>query len=276
MTDSLSDRERQRYARNLLIKEWSGEKKQLLLKNSKVLVVGAGGSGSPLLYYLTTAGVGTIIIADGDVLDISNLNRQILHNEEKVGKNKALSAQSTLTKLNSDISIVAHPYHVTDENIAEYADDCDLICCAADERNNRSAYKVLNRFSKDTQTPLSWAGGCYMGGFVTFIQPPTTPCMECFLKYSDESVQLIRDGKVERTKDMAKLTDGPNPVLGAATGVAGSMQAMEAIKYLAGFGKNLWNKMLLFQMGDEMCFNTYDISKHRKDECPYCSVNTRL
>ncbi len=109
-----------------------------------------------------------------------------------------------------------------------------------------------------------------MGGFATFLNPPQTPCMECLLAFSDETVGMIKDGKIEKPEDVAKPKEGPNPIVGAAAGTAGSIQAMETIKFLVGFGKNLVNQMLLFQMGDEIFFNTYDISNNRVAGCPYC------
>lgn len=255
----------------MLIKEWGGEEGQLKLKNSSVLVVGAGGSGSSLLYYLAAAGVGKIKICDGDKVSLDNLNRQIIHNDKRIGMNKARSAGRTLSEFNSDIEIVVYPQYLHYDNIEKAAEGCRLICCAADERRDRMAMKVINRFSFEKKIPVAWAGGVYMGGFLSFIEPPSTPCMECFLAGSDAAVKAIREGRIPKPADVVLPSGGPNPIVGAAAGAAGAMQAMEAIKYLVGFGTNLRNVMLIFQMGGNgVVFNQYDIRGFRQANCPYC------
>lgn len=268
--NKLSVQELKRYSRNLLIKEWGGVKGQLKLKNSAVLVAGAGGSGSSLLYYLAAAGIGTIKICDGDKVALDNLNRQIIHNDGRIGVNKAVSARKTLADFNKDIKIVAYPRYLDEKNIKELAKDCGLICCAADERDDRAAMKAINRYSFENQVPVVWAGGFYMGGFLTFIQPPETPCIECLLARNDAAIEAIKKGIMEKAADDIIPEKGPNPIVGAAAGVAGALQAMEAIKYLVGFGKNLKGNLLLFQMGDSMNFNTHDMSAVRRADCPYC------
>lgn len=270
-TVKLSARELKRYSRNMLIKEWGGEKGQIKLKSSTVLVAGAGGSGSSLLYYLAAAGVGTIRVADGDKVAMDNLNRQILHDEKRIGMNKAESAKVALSRLNSDIKIVPHPYYVTHKNIGELAKGCDIICCAADERNNHAGMKAINRFSYESGIPISWAGGVYMGGFATFIQPPKTICIECYLTTAYETAKAIKDGKIKVAETILPMVEPPNPIVGAAAGMAGALQAMETIKYLVGIDKNLLNVLLFFQIGGKgATFQQFDITKMKRPGCPYC------
>jgi adenylyltransferase/sulfurtransferase len=247
-----------------------GRRKRAAETNAAVLVAGAGGSGSPLLYYLAAAGVGTIKICDGDKVSLDNLNRQILHGDKRIGINKAVSARKTLADFNKDIKIIAYPRYLDEKNIKELARDCGLICCAADERENRLAMKAINHYSFANRIPVVWAGGFYMGGFITFIQPPETPCMECLLARNDAAIEAIRKGLMAKKEDEFIPEKGPNPIVGAAAGIAGALQAMEAIKYLVGFGKNLKGNLLLFQTGDIINFNTHDMSAVRRADCPYC------
>jgi len=269
----LTAHERMRYSRNMLIGEWNGKTGQLKLKDSTVLVVGAGGSGSSLLYYLAAGGVGTIKVCDGDKVNLDNLNRQIIHDENRIGINKARSAKTTLTRFNSDIKIIAYPNYLNADNVKELAADCNIICCAADERKDRLAMKLVNRFSFENRIPVAWAGGVYMGGFVTFMEPPATPCMECFIAHSDAAIKAMQEGLIPATEDSVLPSQGPNPIVGAAAGVAGALQAMETIKYLVGIGTNLRNKLLLFQMKSAVVFNQYEMTKIRRPDCPYCGID---
>lgn len=269
----LSRREASRYRRQMLVREWNREEGQLKLKGSKVLVVGAGGSGSSLLYYLVAAGIGTIKICDGDKVELTNLNRQILHDETRIGKNKARSAAQTLRKLNSDIEIVVVPHHLTPDNIEEMANDCDVICCAADSHD---AMRLLGHYSCTSGIPVVWAGGFYMGGFLTLVQPPQTPCIECMLSIFDNFIEEYKQNRVqvadrEQFEVCLQEKDAPNPIVGAAAGAAGALQAFETIKYLLGFGTNLRSIMLKLELGGMyMTLNLYDINGLRRKECPSC------
>jgi len=268
---SLSDGEIKRYSRNMLIEGWNGKEGQQKLKDATVLVVGAGGSGSPLLYYLAAAGVGKIRVCDGDTVDLSNLNRQILHADSRIGLNKAESAKKTLESFNSDIEIFSLAENLSFENVDEVVGDADVICCAADDRNGREAYKILDRYASEKYVPISWAGGINLGGFLTFVLPPETPCMECFLAHSDKTIEAIRSGEAKQTDDSFISPGGPNPIVGAAAGIAGSMQALETVKLIVGMGTTLFGRVLIFQMDKEIAFTQYDIDEVRREGCPYCA-----
>jgi len=267
----LSEQERERYTRNMLLKEWNGEEGQLKLKNTSVLVVGAGGSGSPLLYYLAAVGIGQIRVCDGDKIELHNLNRQILHNTSRVGMNKARSAYETLSALNPEIEIIPFEKDLTDETVEEIADGCHVICSAADARDDSLGRKVIHKYACETETPVIFGGANNWGGVLTDIMPPITPCIECFLHFSDESLKKIKEGEAEKPIDSGMPVDGPLPIIGAACGIAGSLQALETVRCILGVGKQLVNRLLLFQICEDMAFTVYDISKSRRPNCPYCN-----
>lgn len=259
----LSKFEMKRYSRNMLIAEWRGVEGQKVLKDSKVLVVGAGGSGSALLYYLAAAGIGEIRLCDGDRVEPTNLNRQILHNERRMGVNKARSARTTLRQLNSNIKIVAYERNLDEANVEKFADGCDVICCAADNRDGGETYRVLDRYSFKKKISICFAGGIHMGGFVTMIGPPKTPCIGCMVDHYDRVVNVNLQH------------EGPNPIVGAAAGMAGALQALETIKFLLHIGDLPWGKMFCFQTVKGI--DTYEIplEPSRKSSCALCGVNIR-
>jgi len=267
--DALSERDRERYKRNIIVREWRGEEGQLKLKRSKVLVAGAGGSGSALLYYLAAAGVGTIRVCDGDRVTLGNLNRQILYGDGSIGKVKAKEAKRALERLNPDIAIEAHPKHIDEGSIDSLIDGCDIVCCAVDDKK---AMRLLGRKAFEKGIPLVWAGGYYMGGFLSFVNPPVTPCLECILEIIDTAEQRVRDGKLPMREDITLEVEGQNPVVGAAAGAAGAMQAMEAIKHLVGFGGSYLGVLLEFQMGGMgFEFRQVDIDHLRRKGCSICN-----
>jgi len=268
----LSEQERVRYTRNMLLKEWNGEEGQLKLKNTSVLVVGAGGSGSPLLYYLAAVGIGQIRVCDGDKVELHNLNRQILHNSSRIGMNKARSAYETLSALNPDIEIIPFEKDLTFDTVEEIADGCHVICSAADSRDDNIGRKVMHKYACETETPIIFGGANNWGGVLTDIMPPITPCLECFFHFSDESLKKIKSGEVEKTIDTGMPVGGPLPIIGAAAGIAGSLQALETVRCILGVGKQLVNHALLFQICEDTAFTVYDISEMRRPECPYCST----
>jgi adenylyltransferase/sulfurtransferase len=240
----LSEQELKRYNRQMLIEGW-GEVTQKKLKESTVFIAGAGGLGSPVSIYLAVAGVGNIRICDFDSPDWSNLNRQILHNHNRIGTNKAVSAAQTLTELNPDITVTAITDKITAENVDELVDDADIILDCMDNFPTRF---LLNECAIRKSIPLVYGSIWGMDGRLSFLQPPETPCLQCI--FPEAPPQEVF------------------PVLGATPGVIGSLQALEALKYLSGAGKNLKGKLMVW---DGVNTEFRNLKAYRDPECPACN-----
>jgi len=239
----LSSKEKERYKRQILLEDDYGFSQEKL-KKSTVFIAGAGGLGSPAALYLAAAGVGRLIIADYDCLDLSNLNRQILHSTSGIGLLKADSAQKRLAELNPEIKVETHAVKING-NIAEVSAGADLIIDCLD---NIEARYILNDYSLKTLTPIVHGGINGYAGQISFISPPETVCLRCIFP--------------EPFK-----TDGPIPVIGASAGIIGSMQAMEAVKYLTGSGDLLKNKLLII---DGFTWEIADLNLEKNPECKAC------
>ena len=237
----------ERYSRQLMISE-IGEVGQRKLKNSKVLIIGAGGLGSPVAYYLCAAGIGTIGIADGDIVEISNLQRQILHSEETLAQKKVHSAKIALEKLNSNVIIQTFPFSVDDTNILSLIKEYDIIVDATDRFENKF---LINDACVLAKKPYVHGGiHGFKGQLFTYI-PSKGPCYRCIFE------------------DIPKnISDFPIPVLGAVAGVIGSLQAIESIKYILDMESLLVGKILTFD-GFYMQFRTIPIT-HRRKTCRVC------
>lgn len=233
----------QRYKRQLLIDGWD-EKAQEKLKESHVFIAGSGGLGSPLLMYLAVAGVGNLTVCDFDRVDLTNLNRQTLHNDRRIGMPKAESARVALVALNPTISITALEEKITGQNAERLTGRADILVDCLD---NVDARHHLNAVAVKRHIPMVHAGITGLQGQITFLHPPETPCLACFFPERE--------------------TKGPIPVLGATPGILGAMQAMETIKYLTGIGENLRNRLLFFD-GMDMNFATVKIA--RNPRCRAC------
>lgn len=231
-----------RYHRQMLINGW-GEEGQKKLKNSKVFIAGAGGLGSPVSIYLAVAGVGKITICDFDNVEITNLNRQILHTHTRIGINKAISAKITLNEINPDVEIETITEKITEENIFEIVGDSHIIVDCMDNMETRF---ILNEAAFKKGIPFVFGAIYGMQGMLSFIHAPETPCLRCI--FSDAPPKEVF------------------PVVGATPGVTGTLQAMEVIKYLVGIGETLKNKLLMWN-GMKVEFKTV---KAQKD--PSCVV----
>ena len=249
---TLGAEQRNRYQRHLLLPE-VGEEGQLKLLDSKVLLLGAGGLGSPSALYLAAAGVGTIGIIDMDVVDESNLQRQIIHNIERVGMRKVDSAAKTLQLLNPDVNVITHDTRLDASNVVELLSQYDLVVDGAD--NFPSRY-LLNDASLKTGTPVVHGSIFRFEGQVTVFKPHDGPCYRCFLP-------------VPPPPELAPSCAEAG-VLGVLPGIVGSIQAIEAIKLLLGLGDSLSGRLMAYD-SLEQSFFTYKI--HRDPKCPACSID---
>lgn len=233
-----------RYDRQMRINAW-GEEGQKKVKESKVFIVGAGGLGSPVAYYLAVAGVGEIHICDSDKVTVSNLNRQILHTDADLGHNKAESAVKTLIGFNPTIEVIAHQEHLDQNNLERILSEPDIIVDCLDNFETRY---LLNAYCLQNGIPFVHGAVWSWTGQMTFIHVPGTPCLRCIFPQAP--------------------TGGSNfPVIGATPGVVGCLQAMEVLKFLTGIGSNLRGKLLVIE-GEDMTFNTFELSP--KPTCPAC------
>ncbi len=223
-----SNEQLERYSRNILLRE-IGIKGQQKLLSSKVLVVGAGGLGSPAAMYLATAGVGTIGIADKDKVELSNLNRQIIHTTNKIGKDKTESAKDTINNLNLDITVNIHNGLITKQNISEIISQYDFIIDATD---NFETKFLINDSCVFAKKPFSHAGVVgFQGQLMTYI-PNKSCCYRCVFKEPPPKDCILSCSK-----------DG---ILGATAGIIGTLQATEAIKYILSIGELLTGYMLTY------------------------------
>jgi adenylyltransferase/sulfurtransferase len=240
----LTDEDLARYNRQIILPEF-GEEGQKKLRQATVFVAGAGGLGSPVSIYLTCAGIGRIILVDYESVDISNLNRQILHWEEDVGEKKVVSGNRKLKRLNSTVDVTARAIRVTAENAEGLLDGVDLVMDCLDNMESRF---VLNEACFRKGTPFIHGGLRGLMGEVTTIIPGETPCLECLFPRGPERTE-------------------PFPVFGATAALVASLQVMEAIKLLAGFGELLTGRMLYID-GKEMQFRSIRMKKNQ--QCRIC------
>ena len=241
----LSQDELKLYDRQIMIPELGIEGQQKL-KQARVFIAGAGGLGSAVSFYLAAAGVGTMVIADHDNVEISNLNRQIIHWRKNVGFKKVESAREKITSLNSFINVEVIDKTLTDSNILELTEGCDAIVDAMDNILSRF---ILNRAAISWKIPLFHGAVSGLEGRATTIIPGKTACIGCMYK--------------------ADIKSSKFPVLGVAPGLIGVIQATEVIKYLTGMGNLLENRLLIYD-GMELKFKEFQLD--RNPECTECNV----
>ncbi|QSZ26865.1 HesA/MoeB/ThiF family protein [Aceticella autotrophica] len=244
-----------RYSRQIILKDigLEGQKKLLM---SKVLVIGAGGLGSPAIYYLAACGIGTIGIVDFDVVGISNLNRQIIHSTDDLGKYKADSAEEKVKKLNPDVNILKYKTRIMPDNIEDIIKDYDVIIDASDNFPTRY---LVNDACFFLDKPLIEAGAIEFEGIVMTIIPGKGPCYRCLYH--------------EEPKNDAVAEPSDSGILGMVAGVIGSIQALEAVKIILNIGRNLSGRVLTF---DALNLKFRDINWHKRDTCPLCGKNPTI
>jgi len=234
-------RELERYKRQMML---FGEEGQERLKKAHIFIAGAGGLGSPVSIYLAVAGVGTITIIDMDVVDGTNLNRQILHYDRDIGRKKTASAEEKLQELNPDIIINAIDVMIDASNVKKLVGNSDGIVDAMD--NYQTRYQ-LNDVAIAKQIPFFHGGIRGFYGQVTTIIPGTTPCLKCIFP------------KAPPTEEF--------PVVGVTAGIIGTIQSNEVIKYLTGTGDLLTNRLFLW---DGMQAHAEEICIERNPSCEAC------
>lgn len=239
----LTKQELVRYERQIVMPEW-GKAGQEKLKKAKVLVAGAGGLGSAILTHLAIAGVGKIRIIDGDKVELGNLNRQMLHADKDIGREKVDSAKERLESLNADIKIEAIGEVVAEENVFDLVADYPIV----DAMDNLPARHLLNRVAVRRNLPLFHGAVYGFEGRATTIIPGHTPCLRCLY-------QGILPGKI--------------PVVGVTPAVIGCIQATEVIKYILGIGELLTNRFLVY---DGLSMNFSEAKLKKDPDCEECKA----
>ena len=247
--EGMSPEQRNRYSRHTLLPE-VGVEGQLKMLNAKVLLIGAGGLGAPAALYLAAAGIGTIGLVDDDEVDESNLQRQVIHNTERVGQPKTESARKTIEALNPDVDVVEHRTRLDASNVLEIIGDYDLIVDGADNFPTRY---LLNDASVRLRKPVVSASILAFDGQVSTFVPFEGPCYRCLYP----------------TPPPAELAPscGAAGVLGVMAGVMGLLQANEVIKLAAGIGEPLIGRLLLY---DSLGTRFTELKVRRDPECPIC------
>lgn len=248
---SLDDAQLMRYARHILLDEY-GIEAQEKISAAKVLIVGAGGLGSPAAYYLAAAGVGQITLVDDDEVDLSNLQRQILHNSARVGLNKAQSGQMTLQELNPLIQIEPLAQRLSDEDLDRLMPQHDLVLDCTDNFATRHA---INRAAVRHHVPIVSGAGIRFSGQISVydLRNEQAPCYHCLFPEAD---------------DVQELRCATTGVLGPLVGMVGCIQAAEALKVLGGFGEPLVGRLLSV---DALTMQWHTVRFRKDPDCLVCS-----
>lgn len=242
----------ERYSRHLVLDGIGGDGQEKLF-NAKVFIAGAGGLGSPAALYLAAAGIGTIGIADPDTVELSNLQRQIMHTTSGLGTPKADSAARAMSGINPDIKVNKYKIFLNQDNIMEIIGDYDFIIDATDNFDSKF---LINDACVIAKKAYSHAGVTRFQGQLATYLPGESPCYRCMFKSPPP------EGAVPKGSQAG--------IIGAVCGVIGSLQALEAVKYITGSGELLAGKFLIF---DALSMKFRTVKFHRDKECTICGAN---
>lgn len=251
---TLTEDQISRYSRHIILPQIGGAGQEKLL-GSRVLCIGAGGLGSPVSYYLAAGGVGNIGIVDSDQVDITNLHRQILHFTEDIGTRKTESARNKLSRLNPDCNVITHNERLDESNAREIIKQYDIV---VDGSDNFPTRYIVNQGCYLEGVPLvSGAIFQFEGQVTTFTYGDSQPCLQCL--YPEPPPPGMFPSCQE------------SGILGAVAGIIGSVQAVEAIKELAGIGDSLSNRLIVF---DALKMSFKDLKTYKLPDCSLCGANS--
>ncbi len=249
----MNDDQLLRYSRQLMLPQIDMEGQQKLLA-AKVLIIGAGGLGSPASIYLTAAGVGTISLYDDDIVDLSNLQRQIAHHTDDIGTDKVISTRQTLKKINPDTRVHAFKQRLAGQQLDHEVDQVDVVLDCSDNFATRFA---INRACVKYETPLVSGAAIRFEGQVSVFTPGrnNSPCYNCLYTETGEDLQNC----------------ATNGVIAPITGIIGSIQALEAMKLITNIGKTLTGRLLLI---DGLTLECNTMNFKQNPTCPTCGCLT--
>lgn len=245
----MDDQQLLRYSRHILLPQIDAVGQEKLLR-STVFIVGMGGLGSPVAMYLAASGVGTLVLNDFDQVDISNLQRQIIHHTASVGLNKTTSAKRTLQAINPDCQVIELPEHLPEEKLNQQVQQADVVVDCSDNFTTRT---LLNRLCHQNHKPLVSGAAIRFEGQLTVFhyQTDSDACYACLYPGAGEDEQSC----------------SANGVLSPLVGVMGSLQAVETIKLITGIGETLRNRLMIF----DGLMQDFRVIKYKKDpQCPVC------
>jgi len=252
---NLTDEQIDRYSRQIILPNVGGKGQEKLL-NAKVLIIGAGGLGSPCTLYLASAGIGKIGIVDSDKVELNNLQRQILHSTEDVGRPKVDSARDRLNGINQDVEIIPYNLRLTSENILDIIKDYDII---VDGSDNFPTRYLVNDACIISNKPLSHGGIFRFDGQAITILPRESACYRCLFP------EPPSPGLVPSCQEAG--------ILGAVAGIIGTIQANEVLKYVLEIGNLLTGKLLVFNALDS---NFRQVRVPKDTKCPVCGENPTI
>jgi molybdopterin-synthase adenylyltransferase len=248
-----TDAQLERYSRHIILKD-VGIEGQEKIARSRILVIGAGGLGSPALLYLAAAGVGTLGIADGDTVDLSNLQRQVIHFTDDIGKSKVLSATGKIKHLNPDVTVVPHREMLTAANITDVIKEYDFVI---DGTDNFPAKFLINDACVLAGVPYSHGGILRFNGQTFTVAPNRSACYRCV---------FIKPPPADTVPTCSQAG-----VIGVIAGILGTLQANEAIKFVLDKGDLLTDRLLTF---DALDTRFREVKLTRNPRCPVCGTQT--